>query len=476
MTAPTNKGVVAVNQAGGSIGFKDVDFSKGVEKIVVKIPSTSVNVLSIKLDGVDGTEIGKARLAGNTSGDVDIAVSGNITGTHDIYFVANMAGLTVDSWKAVAPGDTPVTPLPQVINPYDTVQAEWAEGYSHAKLSDNKKAVVIEDGGYILVSNISFSKGLSGFNVYASAAAPKIKLNIYVDTNPTPIGSIEVGNDITAPRAIKLTSDITGKHFLYFEAKGGTLTLDSWSAMGAGQTPPVDPPVYGDINPYNTVEAENAADINTGMLTPSKNAVLLNAGGYAVYKNVDLSKGLSKFLITAGSTAPSSIEVRMGSATGTKLASTLVSGSAAERTATYSGSGVTGKKDIYIVNTGNGSVTIDSWKAVEKGQTPVDPPVDPPVVQSGLDLSYTTSTWNGGFQMNIKVTNKSGKSVSSWKVKIKKSDVNITQSWCVNLRQEGDYYVITPMDYNSSLSNGQTVEFGIIGSGTPSNTLNYTVE
>ena len=78
--------------------------------------------------------------------------------------------------------------------------------------------------------------------------------------------------------------------------------------------------------------------------------------------------------------------------------------------------------------------------------------------------------------MNIKVTNKSGKSVSSWKVKIKKSDVNITQSWCVNLRQEGDYYVITPMDYNSSLSNGQTVEFGIIGSGTPSNTLNYTVE
>ena len=120
---------------------------------------------------------------------------------------------------------------------------------------------------------------------------------------------------------------------------------------------------------------------------------------------------------------------------------------------------------------------MDYWIAT-KEQTTVTPPpvVDPPVVNTGMEFSYTTNEWNGGFQVNCNVTNKSGNQVSSWKLKVKKSDINMTQSWCVNVAQEGDYYVITPMSYNSSLSNGQSISFGMIGSGTYGGKINYVIE
>ena len=59
---------------------------------------------------------------------------------------------------------------------------------------------------------------------------------------------------------------------------------------------------------------------------------------------------------------------------------------------------------------------------------------------------------------------------------VKKSDINVSQSWCVNVSQEGDYYVFTPMSYNSTLANGQSTEFGMIGRGQVGSSISYTVE
>ena len=100
----------------------------------------------------------------------------------------------------------------------------------------------------------------------------------------------------------------------------------------------------------------------------------------------------------------------------------------------------------------------------------------PPVVETGVKASYKENSWNDGYQLNFTVTNSSGKTINSWKVKVKKSDINVSQSWCVNVSQEGDYYVFTPMSYNSTLANGQSTEFGMIGRGQVGSTINYTVE
>jgi hypothetical protein len=336
-------------------------------------------------------------------------------------------------------------------------------------LSPNKQSIVISDGGYILVQNIDFSKGISGFKVFASANQPKVKLNIYIDDAQEPIGSINVGMDITKETLVKINSDLTGKHYVYFEAKGGAATFDAWQAMAASGTI-VDPPVYEDINPYNTVEGESATDLTNARLTPNKQAVSIGAGGYAVAKNVVFSDGISEFVVNAGASNSTRFEVRVGSSSGDLIGYATVSGSTHEIKITAS-KNITGKKDIYfVVPSGGSAVTLDSWKV-----NPYKEVVNPPVVETGMKLTTNTSAWQGGYQTNFTVTNASGNTVNTWKLKIKKNGINITQSWCVNIQQQGDYYVITPMSWNSTLGNGQSATFGIIGSGEPSQ-IDYVFE
>ena len=93
-----------------------------------------------------------------------------------------------------------------------------------------------------------------------------------------------------------------------------------------------------------------------------------------------------------------------------------------------------------------------------------------------MKLTHNTSAWQGGYQTNFTVTNSSGNTVNTWKLKIKINGINITQSWCVNIQQQGDYYVITPLFWNSNVGNGGTVDFGIQGSGSIGNTIGYTFE
>lgn len=59
---------------------------------------------------------------------------------------------------------------------------------------------------------------------------------------------------------------------------------------------------------------------------------------------------------------------------------------------------------------------------------------------------------------------------------IRKDQVNIDSSWCVNITEEGDYYVITPLSWNTRIENGQTIEFGLIGVGSIGDSIYVTVE
>ena len=464
-----NKQAVSI-QKGGYAVAKNVDFSKGIKEFTVNAKASGANRLEARLDKADGDLIANFRVSTDAK-DITVTAAKNVTGTHDIYFVATMDGsITFDSWK-VTPSDGTIVepPVGDTINPYNKVEAEVSKDLTNAMLSPNKQSIVISDGGYILVQNIDFSKGISGFKVLASASQPKVKLNIYIDDSQTPIGSISVGTDITKETFVKVSTDITGKHYVYFEAKGGAATFDAWQAMPSSGTI-VEPPVYEDINPYNTVEGEASTDLSNARLTPNKQGVSIGAGGYAVAKNVVFSDGISEFIVNAGATNSTRFEVRVGSASGDLIGYATVSGSTREFKITAS-KNITGKKDIYfVVPSGGSAVTLDSWKV-----NPYKEVVEPPVVETGMKLTQNTSKWQGGYQTNFTVTNSSGNTVNTWKLKIKRNGINITQSWCVNIQQQGDYYVITPMSWNSTLGNGQSTTFGIIGSGEPSQ-IDYVFE
>ena len=109
--------------------------------------------------------------------------------------------------------------------------------------------------------------------------------------------------------------------------------------------------------------------------------------------------------------------------------------------------------------------------------TPVPTPTPTPVVTTGaLSVENTINNWGSGYQVLIKVKNDSTARVDKWTVKVSKKDVKIDSSWCVNIAEEGDFYVITPMSWNSSIEPGASVDFGIQGSGSIGNSVSCTVE
>ena len=93
-----------------------------------------------------------------------------------------------------------------------------------------------------------------------------------------------------------------------------------------------------------------------------------------------------------------------------------------------------------------------------------------------LSLSYTINSWGGGYNVSLKLENKTGKSVNGWTVKLKKSEVKIDSSWNMNVKSDGEYYVLTPVDWNKTISDGQSVEIGFQGSGNIGKSITASVQ
>ena len=118
-------------------------------------------------------------------------------------------------------------------------------------------------------------------------------------------------------------------------------------------------------------------------------------------------------------------------------------------------------------------------KPEEKPSEPIQPdqPTEPTTPSvSGLKLDYNINNWGSAYQVGFKVINNSNTSVSTWTLKLKKSEIKIDTSWNVTINESGDYYVITPVSWNSNIPKGGSVEFGVQGSGSIGTTLNYTLE
>ena len=118
-------------------------------------------------------------------------------------------------------------------------------------------------------------------------------------------------------------------------------------------------------------------------------------------------------------------------------------------------------------------------KPEEKTSEPIQPdqPTEPTTPSvSGLKLDYNINNWGSAYQVGFKVINNSNTSVSTWTLKLKKSEIKIDTSWNVTINESGDYYVITPVSWNSNIPKGGSVEFGVQGSGSIGTTLNYTLE
>ncbi|MCR4944267.1 MAG: RICIN domain-containing protein [Clostridium sp.] len=140
--------------------------------------------------------------------------------------------------------------------------------------------------------------------------------------------------------------------------------------------------------------------------------------------------------------------------------------------------------DVYEMSTDAGA-NIDEWKywsgegqlwVLEKvsSNNTTATPSSPSVSNNTLNLTYSLNNWGSAGQATIKISNNSNSNVNNWTLKLKKSEIKISTGWNVNIKESGDYYVITPVSWNSNIPSKGSIEFGIQYSGTV-NKLNYTL-
>lgn len=95
---------------------------------------------------------------------------------------------------------------------------------------------------------------------------------------------------------------------------------------------------------------------------------------------------------------------------------------------------------------------------------------------SDLQLSTDVNAWEGGYTMNASVKNTSNSAVNSWKLTLNKADFDITNAWCVNIEESGDFYIITPQEWNASIPAGGSVNFGFQANGRFTADFVYTLK
>ncbi len=133
-------------------------------------------------------------------------------------------------------------------------------------------------------------------------------------------------------------------------------------------------------------------------------------------------------------------------------------------------------------NASGGQKMCDRWYETlstiltgEPTPTPTPTP-EPTPTDNVLKLDTVVSAWNTGYTMTVNITNTSNTNANNWKLTVNKADFDISNIWCAQIIESGDYLIITPMSWNMAISAGSTVSFGFQGVGKPPVDFSYTLE
>ena len=174
--------------------------------------------------------------------------------------------------------------------------------------------------------------------------------------NPDGSKALVAFNDTTISKTFQV--EWGGKSFSYTLAgySGATFT---WTGVQSGSYT---------VSPTNQIQA-SSFDIMSGLMTEPASDTLggynlgsANNNDYAVYRNVNFSAGLTNVNMRVASASGGTVELRLGSPTGTRISSLTIpntGGWQTWQTISGSASSVTGVYDLYLVFKGSGAGNIN---------------------------------------------------------------------------------------------------------------------
>lgn len=141
--------------------------------------------------------------------------------------------------------------------------------------------------------------------------------------------------------------------------------------------------------------------------------------------------------------------------------------------------------DVYAKNINNGANICEwsytggdnqRWILEEVTPTPTPIPTPTPTPSNeAVKLEASINDWGGTFGVDLKVINKGTATCESWRLKLLKSDFNLTSYWNVDVVEQGNELIITPASWQAKLGSNGTASFGMIANGTPNTQFKYTL-
>lgn len=271
-----------------------------------------------------------------------------------------------------SPNPTP-NPNPNKRSAFSTIEAEQYNSSKSSTLqvigtSNNGKGIgYIENGNTVTYSNIDFGSGATKFNATV-ATQNNTSIQIRSDSaTGTLLGTLNVGSTggwNTYKTLSTNISKITGVHDIVL-VFSGPVNVDNFIFSGASSD---TTPSENTRNAYSNIQAEDynssyGPNLKTFSLANGGKAIGYIENGYSTtYKNINFADGCASITARVATQYATSIQVRLGSASGTLLGTINVGSTGSFDTykdVTANISNTTGVKDIVLVF--SGPVNVDSF-------------------------------------------------------------------------------------------------------------------
>ncbi len=235
------------------------------------------------------------------------------------------------------------------------------------KDTTNKVVSSIQNGSWIYFKNFDFGTGVAYLWLEAAAtrAGGQVELRIGSSTGPL-IGTVDINrstgsSSVYKPFSAKTTGPVSGVHDLYLSFVGGGADLLNIRNFRFQRLAPDYKPTesFSDwVKPVVPLGLFDAASFNTESNPVDPNTIrkegreigFIRNGSWVCYNNWDFGAGAKYFEVTPGSWGGGSggtLEVRLGSATGTLVGTASISAPFSRNEITLSQT-VSGVKDLYL--------------------------------------------------------------------------------------------------------------------------------
>lgn len=404
---PDGKNIAGV-EPGDWVYYKNVDFSKGAETFNAWVADDwDKSAFEIRLDSLNGEIIGKfEKDIGNgwqQYSVVNIPLSRNINGIHDVYIVFK-SSLNFDKWSVTAP----VTEegQPAIKDPFEKVQAEDEDGKQGDLREDDKidtddsiNIGYITPGDWLRYDNVLFTKNEARFAARVASESNPCQLEVRLDSpEGVLIGSIDVPATGAWNKYVTAKCDLTlpefmeaGLHKVYIVFRS-PLNINWWRMSAAGtDITGIDPYVRVDAESYDPDDSFGVGLENCGDAGGTQNVMNIEDGDYVKYNDIDFGSGADKFIARVAADAwvsECSLEIYLDSLNSMPVGKISVPSTGgwqsytnAECDLLYKVSGV---HDVYLLFKSN--LNLNWWKLAKADTT--DPGTDRDDLLVYYDMSH----------------------------------------------------------------------------------------